>query len=363
MHRCKKPVGERQQTPKPDQGVAFLKSGSWSIEERSQNLWWRILNPSPSPPGPVSPVTRILASGTLFDLPATPDHLSRWAALGWTNGVVAGFSGGSEVALKALPPPRVDAEALSIALDWEVRHSDLELEPIARVRDSIARLRGRPVYSECDWNPESILVDFAHAGFSAVRADSLFAGIVAASLDELPSGSRFLGQLLVEDSRGLGTLSLGDPLIRFFAFTYDQTPAERQAISSALHMSLQTVRSFPSTPVDLLINAFIVGRRLVFEVPDVMSLLLEELGPEGWKRVIEIFHKFLPSSPEETHPADIITGIQQWIPKTHQDLLSDPHDPSALLVLRHAYDFAFWAGIVREGPRRAPGHLSRRSRS
>ncbi len=276
-----------------------------------------------------------------------PDCKARWATLAWCNGARLRASSNRESRHSLGEFRSQGAEAVGLMKDVLDRLDGHGLpdEPLDRLRDTIADMVG-------DENPGPASADFlglcAHAGWQSVEQGSLYAAHVLGELRGAGHATQLLTDLLITEHSGLTEPEKSHAFSFFSAVTYSTTPVERAALTTAVAGSLLEMREHDLDEVAFLNHAFHLGNELGRSDMEAARKVMDDIGADPLRITLELFDEYLDCPFVEAGPGDFFNSMLNWMPKTYPDLMDTDYPPFKALLLRHAYDYMFWAGLLLE---------------
>lgn len=280
------------------------------------------------------------------------DCKARWATLAWCNGarLRASSNRDSQQSLGAFNSHA--REALTLMKDILGRLGDIGLpdEPLDGLRDALAAMVGEE-------NPGPAAPEFlglcAHAGWQSVEQGSLYAAHVLGELKNADAATQMLTHLLVTEHGGLTRQEKSHAFAFFSAASYQETPVERAALTTAMAGSFREVCEHDLDEVAFLNHAFHLGSELGRTDPDAAERVMVDIGVVPLRLTLKLFDEHLECPFPEAEPADFFNSMRKWMEQTYPELVETDYPPYKSLLLRHAYDYLFWSGLLQEMKRHA----------
>ena len=160
--------------------------------------------------------------------------------------------------------------------------------------------------------------------------------------------TQFLTDLLITEHGGLTEQEKGHAFSFFSAATYPTTPVERAALTTAIAGSFREVCEHDLDEVAFLNHGFHLGKELACTDADAAREVMNDIGPDPLRITLELFDEYLDCHFSEAGPGDFFNSMLRWMKKTYPDLSETDYPPFKALLLRHAYDYMFWAGLLLE---------------
>lgn len=194
----------------------------------------------------------------------------------------------------------------------------------------------------CPWEQVGAWQMGLVAGRRATRDDHLICGLLSAEFDSARPEQRFAARAFLHFLHHPGS----DPWEAFVRSTYPDGCCEGRAISQCTRRSLDLAKSHRWRLGDYLLHAHDSGRVFGQRHRPETEKLLRGLGEEkivALKRLFTATTGLLDQSPT---PEVLLLALKNWLLETHPDLF-EPRDTGAEnVVLRHAYDFLWWRGLL-----------------
>ena len=275
------------------------------------------------------------------------DCKARWATLAWCNGARL-RAHSNRLSNRAIGESHHhEPEAISLMKDVLDRLDGMGLpdDPLDQLRDTISEMVGSD-------NPGPASPEFlelcAHAGWQSVEQGSLFAAHVLGDLKNAGHATQYLTDLLITEHGGLTEQEKGHAFSFFSAATYPTTPVERAALTTAIAGSFREVCEHDLDEVAFLNHGFQLGKELACTDADAAREVMNDIGPDPLRITLELIDEYLDCHFSEAGPGDFFNSMLRWMKKTYPDLSETDYPPFKALLLRHAYDYMFWAGLLLE---------------
>jgi hypothetical protein len=325
--------------------VSVVPAGFWGDLPKAEVLWRECLNGRTSD----RPLDKLLAMGRLFGInEADPDAPYRFANLGWTSGAYAAASG---VSLQELVHMTGDDQKSAKALVqsvWEIRGiAGTEKHPLVEQRRLLKQALG-PEPVRTFRSLRALTRASAIAGWLAFTEQHLVSARVLQAIKS--NGPEwFLAAQLEIESKRWDYVESKEALARCIGGVYSQKEkVERKEIMLAVEQSLATARKQNWSVARFVQDGIRRGAGLAMFQPVRTVELLKEIGDARVEEIAATFEKYLHCSLVISTDVQSWDALQDWLPAAHKDIIGVPTEGAALLLLRHAYDFMFWLGFLRQ---------------
>lgn len=275
------------------------------------------------------------------------DAKARWATLAWCNGArLRALSGqSSREVFQSLGIGVADAVPLMRDVLGRQDGAGFPDNPLDAIRDTFSEMVGS---GSSDPASSGFLGLCAYAGWQSVEEGSLFAAHVLADLKIAGQATQILTDLLQTDHGGLTPSEKTHAFSFFSAVSYPTTPVERAAVTMAIADSFREAREENFDEAAFLNHAFHLGGELGRTDVDAALRVIGGIGTEPLRTTFVLFDKFLDCPFGEATPSEFYNSMLKWSSDFYTDLAETDYPPFKVLLLRHAYDYLFWAGLLLE---------------
>lgn len=336
--------------PKGCWDVTAVPAGFWGDLQKADELWQDCLAGQCSG----DPFEKLWAVARLFGLERDPECIYRMANVAWANGAQLAVAGVPMATLMRLANDHYAASEALLRKVWQVQ--DVAGGGSCALIDQ-RRLLQRAL-GENPVPQHGTRLDIARtaaiAGWLAYHEQHLVTVRMVAG-QGLSDSEVLLMTQLMREVQGWTPQASSEALARFIATTYEKSERlECLAIQHAVERSLTVARKRQWGPCEFLRDAVKRGQVFGRNQPDQASAVLQEVG-EGVRGMIGIFESLLEQPLGDASNTAAWDALQDWMPRAHGADVSGGLREQGLLVLRHAYDFLFWFGLLREISRQPGG--------
>jgi hypothetical protein len=176
----------------------------------------------------------------------------------------------------------------------------------------------------------------------ATRDNHLLCGVLSAEFDRARAEQRFAAQALARFLLQPDTTLW----LQFVRSTYLDEYPEGRAIAECTRRSLDKARTHRWRLREFLLDALQAGREFAQSHPYEAERVIDVLPSETRTALTRLYTATTGPLDQTPKPELLLLSLKNWLLETHADLF-DPRDTGAEnLVLRHAYDFLWWRGLL-----------------
>jgi hypothetical protein len=325
--------------------ATVIPVGFWGNPSAAEELWSDCLA-RPTPAG--TAVEKLLDMCALFGLQRATNPPLSIANLAWTNGAFLTALHAPPEALKRLTG---DDSAAAQALFEAVLQQGVQpdTEPTHLLQQRRLLQQALPADPVAHYGSLSNLIRVAAgAGWVAYNFPHL---VTARTIHggQLSYGQQFLGTQLIRLVDRWEPSLADDALIRFFGDHYaPRAKLECRTILAAATDSLARARRCAWTPREFLLDGHRRGRALARDWRSRAQAVLQEVPLSTRQFMRSTFQEHMGPSWRCATTDAAWDAMQSEFSHYNPRVISSPSLDSALILLRQAYDFLYWAGLLAE---------------
>lgn len=137
---------------------------------------------------------------------------------------------------------------------------------------------------------------------------------------------------------------------QFVRTTYPDGCPEGRAIAESTRRSLDHARDGRWRLREFLLHAVDAGRDFAGSRPDEAGRVLAIPGTENGPTLAREFSATTGAPGQTPRPEDLLLAVRNWLRERHPDLFESREGDPGNLVLRHAYHYLWWRGLMEVRP-------------
>ena len=345
----------------PSEGT-FCNTGFWSCPERAHEFWQSCLQPENRPLADpaVAPaawtsgaIERFVACGRLLQFRDLPGGALGWSWLAWFNGAAAALAGMPLADVLALTAPYADFDRAQAFYAIVTRPGLVPPHELQQNTKLLRRLES--ALREVDMGQFESLEQFvataALAGWLAIEDGHLVTPLVLDTWSSKHPIAIAHLRLLACEADGLSAQERSHPLARFWAAYYTGDP-HRTHIPRVALLSIAKARKRAWSLREFLLDAFTQAHELTAQDPKLATWLIGALPPDDVD--VLAFEHYAGRSILDIDRDSIWQALPGALAYQYPAVVSEYLPIEGVEVLRGAYTYAFFWGLISEKLRNTP---------
>ena len=345
----------------PSEGT-FCNTGFWSCPERAHEFWQSCLQPENRPLADpaVAPaawtsgaIERFVACGRLLQFRDLPGGALGWSWLAWFNGAAAALAGMPLADALALTAPYADFDRAQAFYTIVTRPGLVPPHELQQNTKLLRRLESalREVDMAQFESLEQFVATAALAGWLAIEDGHLVTPLVLDTWSSKHPIAIAHLRLLACEADGLSAQERSHPLARFWAAYYTGDP-HRTHIPRVALLSIAKARKHAWSLREFLLDAFTQAHELTAQDPKLATWLIGALPPDDVD--VRAFEHYAGRSILDIDRDSIWQALPGVLAYEYPNVVSEYLPIEGVEVLRGAYTYAFFWGLISEKLRNTP---------